>query len=352
MVDKRIIGLAIGDPAGIGPEVALKAAIAIRSRRPDLKVLLAGSAEIIEQALCRFGLPATIQEVSNPESAMYVDTRLPVYDLPGIPQGEYTFGAVNPECARAASLYVTELVGLAIEGRIAAVACAPISKQALMMIDEQCVGHAELIARLTGSTNFGMLCLRGDFAVMGVTGHVPLADVPARVTFDNIMCKLRLAADTYCALKRRMPRIAVCSLDPHCGEGGLLGRADEDIVRPAVDAARKAGFTVDGPIAADAVFRPYIRSRYDLIVGMYHDQIKVGIAAMDSDRFVAYLAGVPIVRTTTTHGAALDIAGQGSANPENMTRTIELAADIAELLPTFRPVPSSEQRACLQEAQP
>lgn len=324
-----IVGVALGDPSGIGPEVALKAAIALQGHLATARLLLAGSRTIILDAIRRFRLNARFLWVDSPEEVLATEDAIPLLDIPCISSDEFAFGEANARCGRAATAFVSALVDLALAGRIAAVACAPISKRALLMAESGFIDHSQLAAHLCGSTSYGMVCLGDRIATMAVTGHVRLAEVAPKITVRAVLGKIELAARTFRELEGREPRIAVCSLDPHCGEGGLLGTIDEEVVRPSVCEAQRTGFTIDGPISADAVFRPYILPRFDLILGMYHDQVKVGIAALGCDHFVAYLAGVSIVRTTTTHGAAFDIAGRGIADPANMIRTIECAAKIA-----------------------
>jgi 4-hydroxythreonine-4-phosphate dehydrogenase len=324
-----LVGVTLGDPAGIGPEVALKAALELKSQQQSFQILLAGSRSVAETTIERLNLPTKIEVISEPEEAFNVGLALALLDVPGIPARSVEFGRANPACANAATACVTELVRLALGGRIAAMACAPISKQALLMSSTEFAGHTELIARLCGINNYGMFFTSPRLSLMTVTGHIPLRDVESQITIPTILRKLRLAAETFYKLYDHSPKIAVCSVDPHCGENGLLGYADIDIVTRSVIAAQEEGLLVDGPSSADALFRPYILKQYDLILGMYHDQAKVGVAALNSDDFIAYLAGIPIVRTTTTHGAAFDIAGKGLANPVNMRRTIEAAAKIS-----------------------
>jgi 4-phospho-D-threonate 3-dehydrogenase / 4-phospho-D-erythronate 3-dehydrogenase len=323
-----LIGVTLGDPSGIGPEVALKAALELKSQQQSFHVFLAGSYWVAETTIKRLNLPTRIDVISGPEETFNVGSALALLDIQGIATQNIEFGKANSACADTATAGVVELVKLALDRRIAALACAPVSKQALLMSNTKDVGHTELIARLCGINNYGMFFKSPRLSVMTVTGHIPLRDVEPQITMSTILRKLRLAANTFYELYDRVPRIAVCSVDPHCGENGFLGRTDTDVVRHAVMSALEEGLLVDGPQSADAVFRPYIIKRYDLILSMYHDQAKVGIAALNSDNFVAYLAGIPIVRTTTTHGAAFDIAGQGIANPLNMRRTIKAAAEI------------------------
>jgi len=329
LISTPFVGISTGDPSGIGPEVALKALLRVDWRRLRCRPLLVGSLAVLEEAMDRFGVHPSVRVIRSPKEMGSNDADMLLLDLPVITPRQFRYGEVNPVCASAAVAYVTKLTNLALANQIVAVACAPVSKQAQLMSGARYGGHAELIGDLCGSSNFGMLCISDDLAVMSVTGHIPLCEVPARITADLILKKVRLATSTYLDLRGAKPRIAVCALDPHRGEGGWLGRTDTDIVGPACAWARREGFDVDDPVSADAVFRPYVLRRYDLVLGMYHDQTKVAVAALDSDRFVALLAGVPIVRTTTTHGAALDIAGRGCASEANMVLIIERAAEIA-----------------------
>lgn len=341
------IGVTIGDPSGIGPEIALRAIHEYRTKAGARPVVLIGSQPILEDIIDRLHLPQRLTVVDAPGEAVCVASAVPLLDVPHLSLENFSYGVASPQCAVVATAYVTRATQLALAGQLGAVVCAPVSKQALMMADGTCIGHAEYIANLCGTTDHGMLCVGDDLAVMPVTGHIGIEDVASRLTSETILSKLRLGVRAFRWVYGRTPRVLVCSLNPHGGEGGYLGRVDIDIVTPAIATARAEGMVIDGPLASDAAFRPYIRKRYDLIVGMYHDQVKTAIAALDSDRFVALLAGVGIIRTTTTHGVANDIAGLGKADPTNMRRAIELAAKLIA-----RPVPQDEAQIPLQRDLP
>ncbi|MGI0016268.1 MAG: PdxA family dehydrogenase, partial [Nitrososphaera sp.] len=284
---------------------------------------------VVESAIRHFHLPAVIEPVTAAKDALNVRSAIPLLDIPLISPEDFTYGQPSAVCAAAATEVVKQVVNLATHGLVAGIACAPVNKQALLMAGPGYVGHTELISSLCDAKDTSMFFFSNDLALMSVTGHIQLSEVPQRVSGKEILRKIRLGAKTFQELHDRRPTIAVCSLDPHSGEGGLLGRVDIDIVAPAVRAAVEEGYFVQGPIPADAVFRPYIISKYNLVLGMYHDQVKAAIAAFDSDRFISYLAGAPLVRTTTTHGTAFDIAGKGVANPSNMRHAIQAAGAIA-----------------------
>lgn len=324
-MNQKLIGISIGDPSGIGPEVSIKSILYCQKKSQKTKYLLAGSASIAKAIIKRNNLNATIKIVTDVASLPRITepTEINLIEVNGMEEGDYQFGIINKKCAMFAAETVLLLSKFALEKKISAVACAPINKQSFLLAKGYIPGHTEFIADITGTKNFGMFFTSNKISGIPVTGHIPLGKVDSSITIDSILQKIGLGHDAFKKFYNKNPRIVVCGLDPHCGEGGLLGKLDKEIVNVAVIKAKKLGYNIEGCISADAVFRPYIINRYDLIISMYHDQLKVGFAALNGDKFVSVLVGIPFLRATTTIGSAFDIAGKGIANPENMIRCIQ-----------------------------
>ncbi len=315
----------MGDPSGIGPEIAIKAIIDFQKKIKKANILFATSKVLSEELISRYNLNTRLNSVGEDLKISHDPDVINVYNVSNISLKDFQFGIVNKNCAIEASKSVEFITQLAIEKKIKSVVCAPINKESFLMAKPGIPGHTEFIAGLTKISNFGMFFTAPTLSSLAITGHIPLKDVANRLNANLIFEKIKLSREAFIKFYRINPSIAVCGLDPHCGENGLLNNFDSIVTREAIDKCVQAGFLVEGPLSSDGVFRPYIRDRYNLIIGMYHDQIKSAIAALNSDEFVSVLAGVPFLRTTTTNGSAFDIAGKGIANPYNMKLCLEFS---------------------------
>ena len=347
MSDRRrpIIAVSLGDPGGIGPEVALKAAAG--TIRRQARLLLVGSAAVLRahaEALGHAGPPVeVVREVPEP----FPRRALPVLDVAGGDEPAFAFGDAGATAGGRLSMRaVARAVDLCRSGGADAMTTAPISKAAIARAGYRAPGHTEFIAERTGRPEqpFEPLMLMvGDPAVgdaalrVGlVSVHEPLAEVPRSVTPGAIRRKLGLLSES---LRRdfgvERPRIAVLGLNPHAGDGGALGAAEEERIAPALDAARREdglseqGVTLDGPLPADGFFGARGWERADAVLAMYHDQGLAPFKALTFGGGVNVTAGLPVVRTSPDHGTAFDIAGEGQADPGSMKAALRLAAAIA-----------------------
>jgi 4-hydroxythreonine-4-phosphate dehydrogenase len=220
---------------------------------------------------------------------------------------------------------------------VAAIVTAPISKEALHAAGYPYPGHTELLAELTGAKEVGMLMVSpprskkdSGLRILLATTHLALRDLPDRLTRKRVRTAIRLAheaARKYFGFRR--PRLAVTGLNPHAGEGGLFGREEEEIIRPAVEQARREGIPVSGPFPADSLIRQAFEGKYDLVVAMYHDQALIPIKLLGFGRAVNVTVGLPFIRTSPDHGTAYDIAGKGIADPSSLVEAIRLAVDFS-----------------------
>lgn len=318
------LALTMGEPAGIGGEIAVAAWRAL-SMRGTLRFFAIDDPD----RLAALGAP--VETIAKPEDA---DAGLFTRALPVLPQRlrvRPTPGRPSPETAEATIASIERGTRLALEGRVGGVVTNPISKAALYnAVDFAHPGHTEFIAALTGAPRPVML-LAGDLLrVAPLTIHIPLAEVPAAVTETLIIETVRVLD---AALKQDFalpaPRIAVSGLNPHAGEGGAMGRDEIDVVEPAIRRLQAEGVDVRGPSPADTLFHAAARARYDAVLTMYHDQGLIPIKTLEFDRGVNVTLGLPIVRTSPDHGVAYDIAGTGRARPDSLIAALERAWEIA-----------------------
>lgn len=323
------VAITLGDPNGIGPEVVLKS-LHDPSLVPSMTPVLIGSAHVLRVHADVLGFSDldihVVDEV--PDEVPPGDVAL--LDVAEEDEPSVQFGSVTAEAGRLAMRAVERAVDECLQGTVDAMATAPISKAAINEAGYDVPGHTEFIADRTDSPKPTMMMVAGGLRVGLVTSHVSLADVPSMVTEEAILEKLRVidhSLRTDFAIDE--PKIAVLGLNPHAGEAGAFGGEEDDVIAPALDTARREGFRVEGPIAADGFFATQLDSGFDAVLAMYHDQGLVPFKALAFDRGVNYTAGLPIVRTSPDHGTAHGIAGKGMALPGSMRSALELAVAVS-----------------------
>ena len=328
-MSKPVVAITMGDPAGVGPEVCLRAVADPRVGAACVPVIV-GDRGVLARVASAVGL-APPPAAMDPEAWTADLTAPAVVDMRAIDAAAVVPGEMAPACGRAAAAYIDAAIAAALDGRAAAVATAPIHKEALRLGGCPHPGHTEIFAAATGAARVCMILVGPDLAVSFVTVHVGYADVPAGLTVERIGEVIDLTAETIGRLLGRAARIGVCGLNPHAGEHGLFGRREEQrLIAPAVDAARRRGIDLTGPWPADAIFTPEQRARYDAIVCMYHDQGHIPFKMLAFDTGVNVTAGLPIVRTSVDHGTAFDIAWTGRARPTSLIQAILLGVRLAE----------------------
>ncbi len=322
-----VVGVTMGDPAGVGPELCLRA-LADASLRAACVPVVFGSAAVLGRAASACGLPPPPPAAGPAEPDGF---RAPgVYDPGGCDAAGFTPGQVGAATGRAACRCVERAVEEALAGRLDAVCTAPLHKEALRAAGVSHPGHTELLAELTGAARVCMMLTSEAVTCSLVTAHVGYRDVPAALSGARVLEVIDLTAEAVRRLRGREPRLVVCGLNPHAGEHGLFGAGEEErIIAPAVAAARAAGRCVEGPLPPDTAFVAGRRERTDAYVCMYHDQGLIPLKALAFDTAVNVTLGLPIVRTSAGHGTALDIAWQGKADVNSLCRAIRLAARLA-----------------------
>lgn len=327
MSDRPIVAITMGDPAGVGPEVAAKA-LAREAVWACCRPLVVGDAAVLAKAVKLVEAPLRVRSVADVSEARF-DPRAPdVLDLRNGGAEQLAPGYVSAAAGQASVDYVTRAVELAQAGEVDAIATGPINKAALQAAGVPYIGHTELLAALTGAERATTMLATPGLRVTHVTRHAPLREVAAHITRANVLETIRMTDAGLRSMGVAAPRLAVAALNPHGGDEGLLGREEIDVIQPAVEAAQAEGVTVHGPMPADSVFFRAIRGAFDAVVAMYHDQGHIPIKTHGFERSVTVTLGLPIVRTSVDHGTAFDIAWQGVASEESMVEAIKLAAHL------------------------
>jgi 4-hydroxythreonine-4-phosphate dehydrogenase len=327
------LALTMGEPAGIGGEIGLRAWAARQSAQTPAFFVLDDPARLQELS-GQLGLKAPISTIDRPEAAAAVfPTALPVLPLPFRVRTKP--GQPDPANVPAVIAAIDQAIELALSNRIAGIVTNPIQKAALYAGGFPCPGHTEYLAQKTASPEWAMLLTAsgqwGDFRVVLTTVHLALGQAVAALSGAAIVKTARLAHQ---ALMRDFaiakPRLVVAALNPHGGEGGALGREEIDIIAPAVQTLAAEGMDIRGPLPADTLFHPDARKNYDAAICLYHDQALIPLKTIDFYGGVNVTLGLPIVRTSPDHGTAFDIAGRGLARPDSLIAALKLAAGIAE----------------------
>ena len=337
---RPLIGITMGDPSGIGPEVAVKA-LARASLQAPARPLVIGHEQVMCQAVHRAGLALQVRSVQSETDADFQEGVVNVLQPEGCHVGTPALGQVSAEAGHAAFVAIEKAIALAQERRIHAVVTGPIHKEAINAAGHHFPGHTEIFAQYTGTEDFAMLLAYGDLKVIHVTTHIPLCQVSESITRDRILKVIGLAHDACKKLGIEQPRIGVAGLNPHAGDGGLFGQEEAEHIIPAVKAAQDQGMDVQGPIPPDTLFPKALGGWYDICVVMYHDQGHIPLKVVgftwdrENDRWdsvngVNITLGLPIIRTSVDHGTAFDIAGKNIASPESTVQAIEYAVQLAQ----------------------
>jgi 4-hydroxythreonine-4-phosphate dehydrogenase len=329
-MDRPIIAITIGDPAGVGPEIVLKAledGEVLAACRP----LVIGDRRVLEQAAKFCGIQAEIRVVTKPEDGEYRPGTVDLLDLSNVDVGSLKMGVVQGMCGRAALGYIEEAVKLASSRRADAIATGPINKEALRTAQVDFIGHTEILAALTGAhdplTMFQVRTLRVFF----LSRHVSLRRACEMVTRERVLSYIQRCSDALQRLGVSGGTLAVAGLNPHSGEHGLFGDEEVGQIEPAIKEAQHLGYRVVGPVSADSVFHQTLEGKYSAALSLYHDQGHVATKMVDFERTVSVTLGLPFLRTSVDHGTAFDIAGTGKASAVSMKEAILVAAHYARL---------------------
>lgn len=322
---KTIIAIPMGDPAGIGPEITVKALD--KSEIYELcSPLVIGHSEVLKNAMKFTNTLLEINEINDPAEGKYEYGTIDVISLDNLDVNQLEMGTVQAQCGKAAYEYIEKSVALALEGKVTALATTPINKESLKAAKVPFIGHTEILAELTKSddplTMFEVLNMRIFF----LTRHLSLKDAIAAMTKDRVCDYLIRCDEALQKLGVENRKIAVAALNPHGGENGLFGREEMDEIRPGIEMAIAKGVDAVGPVPADSVFHHALNGRYAAVLSLYHDQGHIAAKMTDFERTISITNGLPFLRTSVDHGTAFDIAGKGIASSVSMEECIKLAA--------------------------
>ena len=307
-----VIGITMGDPCGIGPEIIAKA-LSNPSVNKIGELQVIGDFQIFKKYL-----------KSPLKNCSFID--LKNFDLSRISSSK-----PSKKAGKASLAYLDTALSLLKVKKLSALVTGPICKEAIQMLNPKFKGHTEYLANFFDVKKFEMMFVTKNLKVVIATRHIPLKDISSSVTKENLYQTIHL---TFESLKKqfkiKMPKIAICGLNPHAGEGGRMGKEEKQIIIPAIQKAQKISKNIDGPFAADTLFCPFNIKKYDAVIAMYHDQGLIPIKASAFNSLVNLTIGLPIIRTSPAHGTAFDIVGKNKADPSSMIESIRLAAHLSK----------------------
>lgn len=339
MNNKPLLGITMGDPAGIGPEIAVKA-FCRKDVHDICRPLLVGDAAVMEKAAAITGMPLAIRSVYDVGEASFTFGCMNVLDLKSMDAEQLQYGKVSAAAGNAAFDAVKKVIELAMQGKIDGTVTGPINKEAMNLAGHHFAGHTEIYAHFTDTKNYTMMLAEGNLRVVHVSTHVSLRQACDLVKKERVLKMIRLADVACRKLGIDTPRVGVAGLNPHSGENGMFGWEEKDEIIPAIEEARREGISAEGPVPADTLFSKARGGMYDIVVAMYHDQGHIPLKLTgfrwneDKGRWesvsgVNITLGLPIIRSSVDHGTAFDVAGKGIATEESLVNAIEYAARLA-----------------------
>lgn len=324
------IGLTMGDPAGIGSEITVKALLDPQIYNKARPVVF-GDAYQLKRLAEILKADVEIHTINDVDEAQPSVKRIEVIDLHNVPH-DIPFGQISPVCGNAAYEYIEAAIKAHVAHKIQAIVTAPLNKEALHAGGHNFPGHTEILATLTGTKDYSMMLVSPKLRVIHVSTHVSLRGACDACKKERVYRVIKLAHETLKLMGFDNPRIAVAGLNPHCGEHGLFGDEDTKEIVPAVEQAKSEGMNVQGPIAPDTVFhRAANRNEFDIVVVQYHDQGHIPLKVLGFSSGVNITVGLPIIRTSVDHGTAFEIAGQGIADPESMSVAMDIGAQMGSV---------------------
>lgn len=333
--EKRLIGITMGDPGGIGPEVILKA-LSSSEIRTAANYVIIGSEKVLSDIVDNPGIGTGLQLLRIDNASLNSNSGLTddinVLDLDNVSVHDALTRKPLPESGRASVEYILKGLELALGGEIDALVTAPISKEAIKLAGFEFAGHTELLKEKTSVENVVMFMVGKGLRVSFVTTHLAVNEVSGCINRENVFSTIQITATglkTFFGIDK--PKIAVCGLNPHCGDGDRFGSEERDVIVPAIARAQEMGIDCHGPLSSDTVFNKALNGEFDIVVVQFHDQGTIPIKMHAFDSGVNITLGIPVIRTSPTHGTAFDIAGKGIANPGSMIEAIKTAVMMAEI---------------------
>jgi len=330
MDDRPLIAITLGDPAGIGPEIVVKA-LSQAQIFQDCKPLIIGSLESLQQANTEVGSSLAINQLNDLSNVKGKTGVLDLLEPEPLKMSDIKMGQVSAVCGKAAVAFIEQGISLATAGEVSALVTCPIHKEAIQLAGyHQDIGHQEILARTTGSESLAVMLMTEGLKVVHLSTHKPLHEAVTYVKRSVIVQRLLLTAETVRQWGMKTPRFAVAALNPHGGESGLLGREEIEEIVPAVEEANNLGIDVAGPYPADSVFYRAINGEFDIVLALYHDQGHIPIKVHNFEDSVTATMGIPFIRTSVDHGTAFDIVGKNLANPRSLIRAVQTAVSMSK----------------------
>ena len=327
MSQKPLVAITMGDAAGIGAEVIVKA-LSDRSIYERCNPFVIGNPEALSEAVNIASSNASVRVVDSISNLEAINGIIDVFDMNNLDFSEVKYGELSTKCGRASVEWILKAGEMASEGKIQAICTAPINKEACDLAGYADIGHMEIFQKQTNSKQVATMLMSGKLRVVHLTTHRSLRVACDYVTEKNVLEKIQLTDEYFKKWGFEKPRIAVSALNPHASDGGLLGDEESEQILPAVVKAKGMGITVNGPIPADTIFNQNIDGHYDVCIAMYHDQGHIPIKVHDWKKSVSINLGLPFVRTSVDHGTAFDISGKGIADHISMMESIKVAVSI------------------------
>lgn len=325
---RPVLGITMGDPAGCGAEITVKA-LADQNTYEYCRPVVFGDAGRMKLAADIVNSGLKINVISDVKDGAYAYGTIDVLDFANVPD-DLPFGKVDARAGHAAYMYIESAVQQAEKNKIEAIVTAPINKEALHKAGHNFPGHTEILAQLSHTEDYAMMLAGDALKVIHVTTHVSMRDAADLIKKERVSRIIQLADRTLRLLGIKQPRIAVAGFNAHAGENGLFGREELDEINPAIREAQQLGINAIGPVPPDTVFfRAACRKEFDIVVVMYHDQGHIPIKVLGFDNGINVTVGLPFLRTSVDHGTAFDIAGRGIADSASMTAAIDFAARAA-----------------------
>lgn len=327
-MEKPIIAVTMGDPAGIGPEIVAKS-IADKATYDVARCIVIGDKKVMEKAIEIVGADLKVNVVESPADGDYSYGVLNMIDLDNIDMSRFEYGKINAMCGQAAFDYIKKSIEITMDKQADAVATTPINKESLHAAEVDFIGHTEIFGALTGTADPLTMFETNGLRVFFLTRHKSLRDMLDDIKKDRIIDYVERCTDALRRLGVKEGTMAVAGLNPHSGEHGLFGWEEVKEIAPAVEELKERGFNVAGPVPADSVFHQAAQGRFNSVLSLYHDQGHIATKTLDFDRTISITNGMPILRTSVDHGTAFDIAGKGIAGAVSMEEAIRLAAKYA-----------------------
>ena len=329
-MSKPTLAITMGDPAGVGPEIIIKA-LSSSQHHSRFNLLILGEETILSETASSLNISAKIESFNSYKDIRYNPGCITVFNCQKLNRQSFKMSTPNSSSGEFSYQLIVKAVDMALKQEIDAIVTAPICKESLHMANHFFDGHTGLLAYLTDTQRYRMLFAAEKLKILHVTAHLPLLEACRIINTDMVYETIELGYHHMKRLGYQNPKIAVCGLNPHAGENGIFGREDIDIIQPAVKKAQHNGIMADGPLPADTTFLLAYNGKFDMVIAQYHDQGHVPGKLVAFDTAVNVTIGLPIIRTSVDHGTAFDIAGKGIAKSDNLLCAIEYAYKMTKL---------------------